>query len=147
MIRGKAPYELIEHTADIGVVVRAGSLPELFEAAASAMFDQMYDVASVRPGELEHPVELAEPDLAAALAAWLGEMLSWSMARGAAPGAFEVAELRAMPRLVALRGRVLAEPLDPERHRFETEIKAVTYHGIRVDRRGNLWEAEVIFDV
>ncbi|RMF72814.1 MAG: archease [Acidobacteria bacterium] len=147
MIRGRPDYELIEHTADVGIVVRAESLERLFETAAAAMFDLMYDVESARPGPMVHRVALREDDLAAALAAWLGELLSWAMAEGAAPGAFEVTSVAPGRAGVDVRGQVLAEPLDPARHRFETELKAVTYHGIDVGRRNGNWEARVIFDV
>ncbi|MCL6554479.1 MAG: archease, partial [Firmicutes bacterium] len=40
-------YEVIDHTADVGIVVRAASLPELFETAAEGMFSFIVDPAGV----------------------------------------------------------------------------------------------------
>jgi len=147
MLRGRPDYELVDHTADTGIVVRAESLPRVFEAAAAAMFDVMYDVTRVDPRGPVRRVELREPDLESALRAWLAELLSWSMAEGLAPGLFDVERVDRAGDGVAVEGSAGAEPLEPGRHRFETEIKAVTWHGIRVEREGEAWRARVIFDV
>jgi SHS2 domain-containing protein len=42
---------------------------------------------------------------------------------------------------------IRTEPFNPDRHRIRTEIKAVTYHQIRVDCRSTGWQARIIFDV
>jgi SHS2 domain-containing protein len=39
------------------------------------------------------------------------------------------------------------EPLDREKHRFKTEVKAVTYHRLFVGEEKGYWVARVIFDV
>jgi SHS2 domain-containing protein len=36
---------------------------------------------------------------------------------------------------------------DPQRHPIDTEIKAVTYHQLRIEQREARWEARVIFDL
>ena len=41
----------------------------------------------------------------------------------------------------------LGEPIDPERHGFRDVVKAATYHGLDVARRGDGYEARVILDV
>lgn len=40
-----------------------------------------------------------------------------------------------------------AEPVDPKRHELDMEIKAITYHGLKVERDGDGWLAEVIVDI
>ena len=42
---------------------------------------------------------------------------------------------------------ICAERFDPDRHTIKTEIKAVTYHQIRVDCRRTGWQSRIIFDV
>jgi SHS2 domain-containing protein len=39
------------------------------------------------------------------------------------------------------------EPFDPRRHRLITEIKAVTYHQLKVERAGATWRARIVFDI
>ena len=46
-----------------------------------------------------------------------------------------------------IHARLTGEKLDYERHDFETEIKAVTYHKLSVRNENGRWTAQVIFDV
>jgi SHS2 domain-containing protein len=46
-----------------------------------------------------------------------------------------------------LTGSAWGEPLDRARHNMEHEVKAITYHGLRVEKIGEEWEAEVIVDI
>ena len=47
-----------------------------------------------------------------------------------------------------LEARIRGEPLDPARHSLDHEVKAITYHGLRVEQEpGGGWLAEVIVDI
>ena len=46
-----------------------------------------------------------------------------------------------------LTGTAWGEPLDRERHQLEHEVKAITYHGLRVEQTPDGWLAEVIVDI
>ena len=39
------------------------------------------------------------------------------------------------------------EPLDPARHELAREVKAITYHELRVEQTADGWLAEVIVDI
>jgi len=39
------------------------------------------------------------------------------------------------------------EPIDPARHTIYTEVKAITYHGLKLERRDEQWYARIIFDL
>jgi SHS2 domain-containing protein len=39
------------------------------------------------------------------------------------------------------------EPLDAARHVLAHEVKAITYHGLKLERCGEQWLAEVIVDI
>jgi SHS2 domain-containing protein len=45
------------------------------------------------------------------------------------------------------RVRVLGETFDPARHTPEHQVKALTRHGYRFDRRDGVLEAELVFDL
>ncbi len=130
-------YELIDHTGDVGIAVRAASLEELYAEAARALFEILADVPGARPaGTVEFPVPSDSPE--DGLREFLAELLyrfsaERKMYVSFAPGP----------------GKVTAgeEPFDPGRHALRTEIKAVTYHGLRVARERDGWRAQVIFDV
>ena len=52
-------------------------------------------------------------------------------------------ENRLMEGTMKLRG----ELVDPERHELEHEVKAITYHGLKVEQQADQWLAEVIVDI
>lgn len=143
MIEGKIEYQVLEHTADTGFLVRAESLALLHEKAASALFDLMVDLNLVRVGEVEHQIEVDAPDRETLLVAWLGEILSLSAATECLFCAFSVDEI-SNGRLV---GRVRGEEVDLDRHEFKTEIKAVTYHHLLVSEDRDGWSARVLVDI
>jgi SHS2 domain-containing protein len=134
--------EHIDHTADVGIVVHAASLPELFETAAEGMFGFVVDPDSVASRAwVERRVEA--DDLAGLLVAWLNDLLSLLAADGFVPKAFVVDEVGDR----RLRATVHGEPVDPTRHRFRLDVKAATYHLLDVRQTDGEWTAKVIFDV
>jgi len=134
-------FEFLDHTADAGVRARGDTLAELLVACAEGMFAIVAPGADVRE---EATVEVAlEADGAEALVhAWLGELLFRFAADGFLPRRFKVEATE-----TRLRAVCHGETFDPNRHRGGTEIKAVTYHGFKVERDEAGWTAEVLFDV
>jgi SHS2 domain-containing protein len=134
-------YELIDHTADVGVRVSAASLEGLFEIAALAVTDVITEVQSIAC-RVERSFELQEDDIEALLVSWLQELLYVLDTEGVIFGRFQVSLKGSCLRAVAW-----GEPFNPQRHTQKTEVKAVTYHNLQVVRRASGWQAEVIFDV
>ena len=46
-----------------------------------------------------------------------------------------------------LKATAHGEPIDPARHVLDHEVKAITYHGLRVEPTTDGWQAEVIVDI
>lgn len=143
MFKGKIDYQVLEHTADTGFLVRAESLVELYERSAAALFDLMVDLNQIRPGDVYEQVEVDAPDRETLLVAWLGELLSLSAATECLYCAFGVDEVSDQ-RLV---GWARGEVVDLSRHEFKTEIKAVTYHHLLVSEDRDGWSARVLVDL
>jgi SHS2 domain-containing protein len=136
-------YEFFEHTADLGLRVRAADLNTLFAEAAEALFAVIVeDPATIRPLQ---PVSVRVPgdDREYLLFDWLKELLYRFDAEHLLFGRFEVQVGSA-----GLTATAWGEPLDPARHALSHEVKAITYHGLRVEQTadGN-WLAEVIVDI
>ncbi|HEX9045640.1 MAG TPA: archease [Verrucomicrobiae bacterium] len=142
---GRAPdwLQAMDHTADCGVIVRARDLKELFARAAWGMFSIITDLNAVKPVQTETLVVTAT-DREALLVRWLSELNFQHVTRHQLFCRFEVRELRD-DRLVA---EVSGEAVAPERHTVYTEIKAVTFHGLRLEEvKQEGWRAAIIFDL
>ena len=135
-------HETFEHTADLGLRIRAADLNTLFAEAAMALFETIVpDLASVRPLR-RLDITLTGDDRAYLLFDWLKELLFHFDAEHLLLGKFE-----ARVRDDGLTGSAWGESLDRARHVLEHEVKAVTYHGLRVDKTDAGWEAELIVDI
>jgi SHS2 domain-containing protein len=135
-------HELFEHTADVGLRVRAASLERLFEEAAEAMLS-----LSVANLDAVAPVQSVTFQLSAdsyddLLRDWLSELNFTLGTRRLVCSRFAV-QLDG----TSLRATAWGEPIDPVRHQLALEIKAVTYHGLKVERDADGWLAEVIVDI
>jgi SHS2 domain-containing protein len=135
-------YETFEHTADLGLRIRAADLDTLFAEAAQALFSVVVeDLATVQPAQAVE-VRLDGDELDLLLFDWLKALLYHFDAEHMLLGKFAV---EVQPDSVT--ATAWGEPLDRSRHVLDHEVKAITYHGLRVERIDGGWEAEVIVDI
>jgi SHS2 domain-containing protein len=135
-------YEFFEHTADLGLRARAADRDALFAEMASALFAAVVeDLSAVRP-EQRIELEIVGADLDYLLFDWLRELLIRFDTDHLVFSKFEVRIGEN-----GLTGAAWGEPLDPARHLLSHEVKAITYHDLRVEREADGWVAEVIVDI
>lgn len=137
-------YELFEHTADIGLYIYGRDRRELFEAAAVALMAQLTAPEKVRPVS-ERRVELTADTPEELLRVWMAEILYLCNAQGWLSAGVEIESLAGNSLKAVLRG----ETLDPRRHAIEAEIKAVTWHRLKIENLDaeGLLRATVVLDV
>jgi SHS2 domain-containing protein len=135
-------YETFDHTADLGLRIRAADLDTLFAEAAWALFSVLVeDLNTVTPVQ-RLDITLAGDDREYLLFDWLKELLYHFDAEHLLFSRFEVRVSE-----TGLQGSVWGEPLDRGRHELAHEVKAITYHGLRVEPTPDGWLAEVIVDI
>jgi SHS2 domain-containing protein len=135
-------YEIFEHTADMGIRVRADSLEELFADAARGLFSVMVEnIDAVRAVE-ETTFRLHGEDIEELLHDWLAELLFTFHARRIVFTEFHV---RFDPPELTATAR--GEPIDLGRHKLDAEVKAITWCGLKVEHNADGWLAEVIVDI
>ena len=136
------PYELLEHTADIAIRVTGSDLKDVFCKAAAAIFDIMADEKGPA-GSPPETVEIRQSagDLEELFINWLNELLSLSAASEVIFYGFTIDKLDETNIISTAVGRSMKD------YRVNIEIKAATYHQLKLERSGSGWQAEVIFDV
>lgn len=135
-------FEIFDHTADIGLRGWGRTLEELFLNIALGMFGLRADVTTIQP-MASVPVLAQADDLDGLLVAWLRELL---YAGERDRMVFMNAKIHQVTP-TAISGEATGEALDLDRHTLLRELKAVTYHEAAVRRDGDLWTAQVIFDI
>lgn len=137
-----APFEVLEHTADVGFRAWGADAAALFVNAARAMMaiaaeDGPVDAAA------ERVVEIDGEDYPSLLVNWLSELLYLFDANEFVPGKMEIESIAP----ARLKARLSGEPRDPARHRWKLIVKAVTYYRLEVRDTGAGWEARVFLDI
>jgi SHS2 domain-containing protein len=138
-------YKLLNHTADIRVEVWGKTRKELFGNAVAAMFDVMVDCPNeekTKPLE-EKTVKINGNDLEDTLINFLREALYLFNGKGWLIKSCEPLELTGRSIVARLQG----EPYNRQKNPLKTEIKAVTYHGLIINKSKKFWQAKVVFDV
>ena len=135
-------YELIDHTADIGVKAFGNNLSECFENAAYAMFDIITDKSEIE-NIGQYDIVLEADDSEQLLVDWLSELLYLNSAKNLVFGFFKVNLENNNKKLNA---RVFGEKFVFSKHKAGAEIKAVTYHMLEM-RKKKPYHVQVLFDI
>ncbi len=137
-----SPFRTVDHTADIMLEVEAAELRELFLEAARGLYAVIGSLATAGDDARETLVVHGRSD-AERMQAWLSEALFLFETRMSIIEAIDdwVPDDERLSLAVRLRR------VDAERSQFSREVKAVTYHELRVERAGECWSATVILDI
>jgi len=134
--------ETFDHTADVGLTARADSLAELLEALAEGLADLICPRGQVAANQTVE-IALEAEDVEALAVDLLTEVLVAIQTDHFAIAAVRVTRADGK----AAAADLLGEPLDADRHQTQTEVKAVTYHQLRVAREADGWVGRVILDL
>ena len=132
-------HERRDHTSEIELYVRAGSLGDLLAEAGRALAEVELTSADCVPGGPARPIRVSSSDREALLVDWLNELIfladidRW-VAMDFSIDLADDTEVRARASGVTLEWA-------PSR------VKAATFHGLRVENVPGGLEAEVILDV
>ena len=139
---GQKGFRILDHTADIGLEVHGNDLAELFANAARGMFQIIVSPKNVNPTH-ELPVNVTAENLENLLVNWLSELLYLFSAKAMLVARCEIAEIDRHH----ISAKCFGEPIDPSRHELCAEIKAVTYHELKVEKLADGFRARVLFDI
>jgi len=145
IVQTNKSYQLIEHTADIGIRVKGKDLKDLFKNSALAMFDIIAETSSklkAQSSKLKKiTIKQRADNLEELFINWLNELLSLSATKEKIFCEFKFKNLNER-NLEAIVGGC-----DIKDYKINTEIKAATYHALKLEHAEDKWSAEVIFDV
>jgi len=135
-------FEILDHTADIGIIVHGDDLKMLFENAGEAFFHLITDLRKVKC-RIERRIEIEEESLDRLMVDWLSELLYLHDVETLLFKGFKVESVGRDGLKAVARG----EPFQEGIHVIKTEVKAVTYHQLEVRQEKERWRAQIIFDL
>lgn len=135
-------YEQIPHTADIAIRVYGKDVRELFINAAYGMFDIIADLEGMK-NSTSQKINVEAPSQEELLVFWLDELLYNFYTKGIIFSEFDIGFLNGHRLTAQVHGRHLVE----NKNRLKTEIKAVTYHNLKIREGDGGYTVEIVFDV
>ncbi|MCS6919339.1 MAG: archease [Fimbriimonadales bacterium] len=141
-------FHILEHTADKGLEVEAGNLPELFETAARGLFHLMIDPDAYPPTETI-AIAVNAPDLGMLMVKWLNELVyQFEVHHRLFSGYSDVAVEQLADGRWQARAQAHYRPIAPQELEWDgAPVKSVTYHGLRLERESELWRLRFYVDV
>ncbi len=133
-------FQLIEHTADTGLIAYGNNLTEAFANAAYGLFSIIAELNRVRKVESQTVVVNAE-DIESLLFNWMNHLIYIFDVEHLLFKRFDISEFTEHN----LKAICWGERYNPSRHRLKTGVKSATYHMLQVDRERN--RVRIIFDV
>ncbi len=134
-------FEIIDHTADVGIIAYGADVNQAFANAARALFSlitELDDVAEV----LYRDMELTASDEESLLVEWLNELIYLFDVENIVFKRFDITQLNN----TQLKARSYGEKVDSSKHKLKTGVKAATYHMLKVDK-ANGCKVQVLFDI
>jgi SHS2 domain-containing protein len=138
----KTGFEVLPHTADIGITSWGKDMAEAFANAARGMFSLIVNVDEIKP-EIEKPVSVKAPDRESLLVNWLNELNFMTQTEFTLFSDFKIQQISD----TSIKAIALGEKINTNKHRLKREIKAATYHHLLVEETPDGWHVQVIFDI
>ena len=137
----KKDFEILNHTADIGVIAYGADLRQAFANAARGLFSLIAELDDVEEA-LYRDIELTATDEESLLVEWLNELVYRFDTEGIIFKRFDVIQLDD----THLKARGYGEKVDSSKHTLKREVKAATYHMLEVVKN-NGCRVQVLFDI
>jgi SHS2 domain-containing protein len=136
------PFEIIDHTADIGIIAYGADMKQVFANAALGLFNLMADLDEFKE-DIRRELQISAEDVEVLLVAWLNELIYIFDVEHVIFKRFEINELTS----TQIKARCFGEKIKPRQHKLKREIKAATYHMLKINKEEGGYKVQVIFDI
>ena len=137
----KKGFEILNHTADVGIIAYGADLRQAFANAARGLFSLITELDDVEE-VLHRDAELTATDEESLLVGWLNELIYQFDTEGIIFKRFDIIRLDS----TRLKARGYGEKVDKSKHKIKIGVKAATYHMLKVDK-GDGCRVQVLFDI
>ena len=138
----KPPFEILEHPSDLGIEARGATMAEAFRNAARGLMSVIAGSSKIESNE-ERVISLVALDRENLLVRWLTEILFLYDAEK-----YLTADAKIdLFNNTSLKATVLGQKYDPSIHELTLDIKAITYHKLKVEKLDDIWTARVFVDI
>ena len=137
----KKDFEILDHTADVGIIAYGADIKQAFANAARGLFSLIIKLDEIQE-VLHRDIRVSANDQESLLVEWLNELIYLFDVDNIIFKRFDITQLNN----TQLKARSYGERVDSSRHKLKTGVKAATYHMLKVDKDGGC-KVQVLFDI
>ncbi|GAB4379690.1 MAG: archease [Calditrichia bacterium] len=141
-----ANYQFIDHTADLAIKVYGKTVEEIFIHAALAWQKCIFEEAIPAPAE-EMELHLLADSPEELLVEFLSEINYQTTIKQWCFSKIKQISVRPVDKKYELNALILGEKYDEKKHQIQMEIKAVTFHQLRIEKKDGLYQTLIVFDI
>jgi SHS2 domain-containing protein len=139
-------YRFIEHTADIAVEVEGESLNDLFISSCYAWREAVMDISSFQK-ELSKKFIFNSASLEVLLIELLSELNFQLYTKGWVFVTIQNLLIEETDSGYHLEIELFGQKHNSEIYKFKEEIKAVTFHQMKIEKVNNTYKTLIVFDI
>ena len=134
-------FEILEHTADIGIIVYGDNIKQIFSMAAEGLFSLITNMDEIQT-KINRNVEVVAQDTEALLVSWLNELIFIHEVEHILFKVFKIDRIDNNRISAVCFGETITENQEITR-----EVKAATYHMLSIEKHAGRFTARVLFDL
>jgi SHS2 domain-containing protein len=135
-------FEVIDHTADVGIIAYGADIEELFSNAGLALFSLITELESIE-NRFHLDLEVRGEDIDSLLIEWLNELIYLFDVKHILFGRFDITNFTHN----VLQATCYGENFNAIKHTIKVGVKAATYHMLKFDKSDDGFQAQVILDI
>ena len=133
-------FETVNHTADVGIIAYGKTPGDLFENAAFGMFSLITDIEKVSE-KILISVSIDAHDNEELLITFLNELLYYYSTKKVLFKRFDILKISETHIDANISGEQISG------HEISNDIKAATYHNLKIEKTTAGYKTQIIFDV
>lgn len=135
-------FDVLDVSGDVGIMAYGKNLEDAFRNAAIGMYSLITDLDAIEE-KRSIDISVESHSMEGLLVSWLNDLIFHFDAYGFIGKRIDIQEMGDNK----IKTMVTGEDFDAERHEGKLLIKAATYHQLKIEKKGDIWEIDVIFDV
>lgn len=138
-------YKYFDTTADIGIEVKSNSIEEALKLSAYATLNLITDIDNIKP-KISKKIEIESEDEYGLLYDWITELLILLDSENFMTSKYDIKTTKTNENYL-LTGTIYGDTYNTDIYNYKTEVKAITYHEMNIEKQDEQITIKFIVDL
>ncbi|OED29663.1 archease [Methanosphaera sp. WGK6] len=138
-------FKYFDTTADIGIEVKTNNLNDAYIQSTLATLNLITDIDKIKP-IITKKIFIKSEDEYGLLYDWVTEILILLNSEDFMTSKYDI-NIRKEDNYYILEGTLSGDIYDTNRYNYKTEVKAITYHKMKISKEDNIYNIRFIVDI